>query len=107
MNRVFHSAEEAAVNLEGDLDRTKLAELMVTQSESEANIIKSILEESGVSCTLITPVPHNLYPFTVNGLASIRIMVLDSEVEEARAILQEHRTNLEPEAGEPEEPSPE
>jgi hypothetical protein len=91
------------VSPEEDLDHTRLVELMVTQSESEADIIKGILVESGISCTLIAPVPHNLYPFTVNGLGSIRIMVLDTQLDAARAVLEECETGLEADA----DPEPE
>ena len=59
------------------LDKEKLVELMITQSETEANIVKSLLEASQIHCVLVTQVPHNVYPFTINGLAAIKIKVLD------------------------------
>jgi hypothetical protein len=72
-------------------DNEKLVELVVTQSETEANIIKSLLEASQIECVLVTQVPHNLYPFTINGLASIKIKVLDSNLEAAQSLLREHK----------------
>ncbi len=63
---------------------------MTTQDETEANIVKGLLEESGIHCALLTQVPHNIYPFTVNGLAAIRINVLESQLEEARTVLRDH-----------------
>ena len=51
-------------------EHDKLALLMITQSESEAGIVHGLLEESGIHSVLLTPVPHNLYPFTVDGLAA-------------------------------------
>jgi hypothetical protein len=78
---------------EEHLDRDKLVELMITQSESEANIVRSLLEEAGIHCALLTPVPHNLYPFTVNGLAAIRIKVLESQLEAAQALLREQESS--------------
>ncbi len=74
---------------EEHLDHDKLVVLMTTQSEPEANIVKGLLEESGIHCALLTQVPHNLYPFTVNGLAAIRIKVLESQLEAARAVLRD------------------
>jgi hypothetical protein len=78
---------------EEHLDHDKLVLLMTTQSEAEANIVKSLLEESGIHCALLTQVPHNIYPFTVNGLAAIRIKVLDSQLEAAKAVLREQESD--------------
>ncbi len=72
---------------EEHLDHDKLVVLMTTQSEPEANIVKSLLEEYGIHCALLTQVPHNIYPFTVNGLAAIRIKVLESQLEAAKELL--------------------
>jgi pyruvate/2-oxoacid:ferredoxin oxidoreductase alpha subunit len=80
-------------NLEEHLDHDKLVVLMITQSETEANIVKSLLEESGIHCALLTQVPHNLYPFTVDGLAAIRIKVLESQLEAAKALLREQESD--------------
>jgi len=80
---------------EEHLDHEKLAELMTTQSETEANIVKGILEAAGIECVLVTQVPHNLYPFTVDGLAAIRIKVLASQLEAARELLRECESSSE------------
>ncbi len=81
------------MNNQEHLDHDKLAVLMITQSESEAGIVHGLLEESGIHSVLETPVPHNLYPFTVDGLATIRIKVLESQLEEARALLHDYESN--------------
>ncbi len=78
---------------EEHLDHDKLVVLMTTQSEPEANIVKSLLEESGIHCALLTQVPHNIYPFTVNGLAAIRIKVLESQLEAAKELLREQESD--------------
>jgi len=72
------------------LDREKLVELMATSSETEANIVRSLLEASQIRCVLFTPVPHNIYPFTVDGLALIKIKVLGSDLEAAKSLLEDH-----------------
>jgi hypothetical protein len=72
------------------LDHEKLALLMMTQNEAEANIVKSILKEAGIECVLVTQVPHNIYPFAVDGLAAIQIKVLDSQLAASQALLQEY-----------------
>lgn len=83
---------------EEHLESEQVVELMMTQSETEANIVRSLLEGSGIDCLLVTPVPHSVYPFTVDGLATIRIKVLESQLEAARALLQDYESNAEPDA---------
>jgi len=78
---------------EEHLDHDKLAALMMTQSESEANIVHGLLEESGIHCVLLTQVPHNIYPFTVDGLATIRIKVLESQLEAAQSLLRDYESS--------------
>jgi hypothetical protein len=80
---------------EEHLDRDRLVVLMMTQSEPEANIVKGLLEESGIHCALLTQVPHNLYPFTVDGLGAIHIKVLESQLEAAQALLRDYGSNPE------------
>jgi hypothetical protein len=81
------------MSTEEHLDQQKLVELMVTQSETEANIIKSILEASQIGCVLVTQVPHNVYPFTINGLAAIKIKVLDSDLAAAKSLLRDYENS--------------
>ncbi len=83
---------------EEGVDKDQLVLLMKTQNEPEANIVKSILEESGIGCALVTPVVHSLHPFTVDGLAVIQIKVLASQLESAQALLAECETGIDPEA---------
>jgi hypothetical protein len=84
---------ETLMSTKEHLDQQKLVELMVTQSETEANIIKSILEASQIGCVLVTQVPHNVYPFTINGLAAIKIKVLDSDLAAAKSILRDYENS--------------
>ena len=81
------------MDTQAHLDMDKVVELTRTQSEIEAGIIRGILAESGIDCVLVTQVPHNIYPFTVDGLAVIQIKVLDSQLEAARSLLEEHAKN--------------
>jgi hypothetical protein len=77
------------MNEEEHLDHDKLADLLTTASETEAHIVRGLLEASQIRCVLVTPVPHNLYPFTVDGLAQIKIKVLASDLEAAQSLLQD------------------
>jgi len=66
-----------------------LVELTVVHHDVEASMIKSLLEEAGIDCLLVSQVPHSVYPFTVDGLGEIRLKVLASKLEEARAIVED------------------
>jgi hypothetical protein len=67
--------------------------LTVVYSDVEANLIKTILEEAGIDCLLVSQVPHSVYPFTINGLGETKIKVLASQLEEAKAVLAESLDN--------------
>jgi len=95
-HEVPHGSREVSVTNAEHLDQEKLADLMTTLSEPEANLIKGILAASGIECVLVTPVPHNLYPFTVDGLATIRIKVLASQLAAAQELLRDFETPPEP-----------
>jgi len=71
-------------------DQEKLITVRRLHNEVEASIVKALLEAAGIQCTLVTPVPHSVYPFTVDGLAEIRVNVLDSDVAAARTLLQDY-----------------
>ncbi len=78
-------------------DREKQVTVKKVQNEVEASIIKGLLEASGIQCALVTPVPRNVYPFTIDGLAEIRINVLETDAEAARTILDDFgREGLQP-----------
>ncbi len=67
------------------------AVLTVVYNEVEANLIKTILDEAGIDCLLVTQVPHSIYPFTINGLGETKIKVLASELENAKVVLAESK----------------
>ncbi len=71
-------------------DQEKLITVKRLHNEVEASIVKALLEAAGIQCTLVTPVPHNVYPFTVDGLAEIQVKVLDADAEAARILLDDY-----------------
>ncbi len=95
---LHNQADESLDSGDKDVDEGQLVLLMKTQSEPEAKIVKSILEEFGIGCVLVTPVVRSLHPFTVDGLAVILIKVLASQLESAQAVLSECQTGIGPEA---------
>ena len=73
-------------------------------SDPEAQVIKSLLESSGIRCKLVSHVPHSVYPVTVDGLGEVRIMVPQEQEETARALIAAYRerdrtTNVDDQAG--------
>jgi hypothetical protein len=86
----FYKIGRMPVDEKDRLDNEKVVDLLMTQSEPEANLIKGILEAAGIDCALVTQVPHNVYPFTVDGLAAIQIKVLTSQREAALTVLRDH-----------------
>ena len=63
----------------------------VTWMDSEATVIKSLLESYEIPCHYSSEIPHALYPLTVDGLGEIKIYVPSTLADEARRILSEHR----------------
>jgi ribonuclease-3 len=65
-----------------------------THSDIEASIVRGLLEAHGVMSIVSSAVPHSVFPLTVNGLGEVRISVRPDEAEEAKRIIESHRTEL-------------
>lgn len=65
-----------------------------TWKDSEASVIKSLLESYGIPCHCSSELPHRIYPVSVDGLMQIRVFVPAVLGDEARRILGEHRRRL-------------
>jgi hypothetical protein len=65
-------------------------------TDSEAAVIKSLLEGYSIPCHYSSELPHRIYPVSVDTLAQIRIYVPAALEEEARQILEEHRRRQAP-----------
>lgn len=65
--------------------------LLRTTDDSEAELVRSLLESYGIPCNLSSDIPHSVYPLSVDGLGEIRISVPEEAFEEAKTILEEHR----------------
>jgi hypothetical protein len=63
-------------------------------ADSEASVIKSLLESYSIPCHYSSELPNRLYPSAANGKGQIRIYVPAALEQEARRILDEHRRNL-------------
>ena len=65
--------------------------ILKTWDDTEADLIRGLLESYGIPCGVISDITHALYPLTVNGLGEIRLSVPAEAAEEAERILAEHR----------------
>jgi ribonuclease III len=74
-----------------------LADLTVifrTQSDVEASVVRGLLESHGVPTVVASDIPHSIFPLAINGLGEVRISVHPQDADEARRIIESHRTEL-------------
>jgi ribonuclease-3 len=72
-----------------------LADLVVifrTQSDIEASIVRGLLEAHGIPSVVASDVPHNVFPLNVAELGEVRVSVRQGDAEEARHVIEGHRT---------------
>ena len=72
-----------------------MAELVVifrTQSDIEASIVRGLLEAHGIPSVVASDVPHNVFPLNVAELGEVRVSVRQEDAEEARHVIEGHRT---------------
>jgi hypothetical protein len=62
-----------------------------TWTDSEAAVIKSLLESYSIPCHYSSELPHRIYPVRVEPQGQIRIYVPAALEEAARRILADHR----------------
>ncbi len=65
----------------------KIVELCRVPQEEEALTIKSLLANYNIECILQSDITHSVYPFTVDGLAEVTILVAEKDLEESKKII--------------------
>jgi len=65
----------------------ELVEVYKAAGEAEAQIIKGLLESNGIPCLLKSLAAPSVHVFTVSGMGEVKVMVLESEAEEARKLV--------------------
>lgn len=65
-----------------------------TQSDVEASIVRGLLEAHGLPTVVASDLPHSIFPLAINGLGEVRISVHPADADEARRIIDSHRTEL-------------
>ena len=74
-----------------EMDKTDPVIVARTWTDSEASVIKSLLESYSIPCHYASELPHRLYPASKEGFGEIRIFVPAAFAQEASQILEDHR----------------
>ena len=72
----------------------KLVEVYRARSEAEALVIKSLLEGYDIPCLLQSNAAPSVHMFTMNGMAEVKVMVLESRAEEARELIENKEADV-------------
>jgi ribonuclease-3 len=65
-----------------------------SSSAIEARVVRSLLEAHGVRSVASSDVPHSIFPLALDGLGEVRLSVRPDDAEEARRIIESHRSEL-------------
>jgi len=65
-----------------------------THSDIEAQIVRGLLEAHGIMSVLASDVPHSVFPLSVDPLGEVRLSVRDDDAEDAKRVIDSHRTEL-------------
>jgi len=65
-----------------------------TQSDVEASIVRGLLDAHGVPCVVASGAMRSIFPLTIDSLGDVRLSVHAEDAEEARRIIDTHRTEL-------------
>lgn len=67
----------------------KLRELTRVMGPVEAEVIRNFLESQGIPCILRGQMAQAIYPFSVDGMGEIRVMVSEADYPVAKELLAE------------------
>jgi len=73
---------------------TDLVTVFHTRSDVEASVVRGLLEAHGMPSVVLSHLPQSLFPMALNTLGEIGIAVHEGDAEEARRIIEGHRTEL-------------
>jgi len=65
----------------------RLVEVYKARNDMEAQVIRSLLESYDIPCFLKSNAAPSVHLFTVDGMAEVKVMVLDSMVDRARELI--------------------
>jgi hypothetical protein len=78
------------------MDKSEPVVVARAWTDSEASVIKSLLESYDIPCHYSSEIPNRLYSTSPEGKGQIRIFVPAALAQEAGHILEEHRRNQAP-----------
>jgi hypothetical protein len=64
-----------------------MIEVYRAAGDAEANVIKGLLEASGIPCVLKSSAAPSVHVFAVDGMGEVKVMVSDSMAEEAKRLI--------------------
>jgi hypothetical protein len=66
----------------------KLVEVYKARTEMEAQVIRGLLESFGIPSIMKSNAAPSVHMFTVNGMAEVKVMVLEKQAGEARELIE-------------------
>jgi hypothetical protein len=69
----------------------KIVELCRVPREDEALAIESLLASCNIRCILQSDITRSVYPFTIDGLAEVSILVSERDFEESKEIISKNK----------------
>jgi ribonuclease-3 len=71
-----------------------LVTIFRTRSEVEASVVRGLLESHGLPSVVVSHLPPSIFPMAVNPLGETSISVHPEDADEAKRIIDSHRTEL-------------
>lgn len=78
-------------NRENKDEDIKIVELCRVPREDEALAIESLLASFNIRCILQSDITRSVYPFTIDGLAEVSILVSEKDFEKSREIINKNK----------------
>jgi ribonuclease-3 len=72
----------------------ELVVIFTTPSDIEARVVRSLLEAHGLMAVASSGISRSVFPLSVDSAGDVKIAVHESEADEARRIIESHRTEL-------------
>ena len=73
---------------------TDLIVIFRTHSDTEASIVRGLLETHGIRVLVSSDLPHSVFPLTIDGLGEVRLVVRADEADEAERVIHSYRGEL-------------
>ena len=85
-----HSQDRAGCGVRVTMD--ELTVVFTSASDIEARVVRGLLESHGIESLLSSGHSRSIFPIAVGGIGDIKISVRPDDAEEARRLIESHRT---------------